>query len=71
MPPFWGHKRPTGLDFSVISSGPNFKPYLSGWRTKERLAEQCHSADVGRKVRAELKRIEAQLINAGLMPDID
>ena len=42
-----------------------------GRRTKEKLAANRHSADVGRRVRAELKRIEAQLINAGLMPDID
>jgi len=42
-----------------------------GRRTKEKLAANSHSADVGRRVRAELKRIEAQLINAGLMPDID
>ena len=40
-----------------------------GRRTKEKLAANRHSADVGRKVRAELKRIEAQLIDAGLMPD--
>ena len=38
-------------------------------RTKENLAANRHSADVGRRVRAELKRIEAQLIDAGLMPD--
>ena len=40
-----------------------------GRRTKEKLAANRHSADVGRRVRAELKRIEAQLINAGLIPD--
>jgi hypothetical protein len=40
-----------------------------GRQTKEKRAAQCHSADVGRRVRAELKRIEAQLIDAGLMPD--
>ena len=40
-----------------------------GRQTKEKLAAQRHSADVGRRVRAELKRIEAQLINAGLIPD--
>ena len=42
-----------------------------GCRTKEKLAANRHSADVGRRVRAELKRIEAQLIDAGLMPDCD
>ena len=40
-----------------------------GRQTKEKLAAQRHSANVGRRVRAELKRIENQLINAGLMPD--
>lgn len=40
-----------------------------GRRTKEKLAANRHSAAVGRRVRAELKRIEARLINAGLMPD--
>ena len=40
-----------------------------GRRTKEKLAAQRHSANVGRRVRAELKRIETQIINAGLMPD--
>ena len=42
-----------------------------GRRTKKRLAANRHSADVGRRVRAELKRIEARLIAAGLMPDFD
>jgi len=40
-----------------------------GRQTKEKLKAQRHSADVGRRVRAELKRIEAQLIDAGLMPN--
>ena len=40
-----------------------------GRRTKEKLAANRHSADVGRRVRAELKRIEAQLVDAGLMPE--
>jgi hypothetical protein len=38
-------------------------------QTKEKLAANRHSADVGRWVQAELKRIAAQLINTGLMPD--
>jgi len=42
-----------------------------GRRTKEKLAANRHSADVGRQVRAELKRIETQLVDAGLMPDCD
>jgi hypothetical protein len=40
-----------------------------GRRTKEKLAANRHCADVGRRVRAELKRIETQLIDAGLMPE--
>ena len=35
----------------------------------EKLAANRHSLDVGRWVRAELKRIEAQLIDVGLMPN--
>ena len=38
---------------------------------KEKLAANRHSADVGRQVRAELKRIETQFIDAGLMRDCD
>jgi hypothetical protein len=49
-------------------SEANFK---HGRHTKEKLAVQRHSAVVGRRVRAELKRIEARLIAAGLMPDFD
>ena len=40
-----------------------------GRQAKEKLAAQRHSANVGRRVLAQLKRIEAQLIDAGLMPD--
>ena len=40
-----------------------------GRRTKAKLAANRHCADVGRRVRAELKRIETQLIDAGLMPE--
>ena len=40
-----------------------------GRQTKDKLEAQRHSADVGRRVRAQLKRIEAQLIDAGLMPN--
>ena len=47
-------------------SEANFK---HGRQTKEKLMAQRHSADVGRRVRAQLKRIEAQLIDAGLMPN--
>jgi len=47
-------------------SEANFK---HGRRTKAKLAANRHSADVGRRIKAQLKRIEAQLIDAGLMPD--
>ena len=40
-----------------------------GRRTKEKLAANRHSADVGRRIRAKLKHIENQLIDAGLIPD--
>jgi hypothetical protein len=40
-----------------------------GWQTKDKLAAQRHTAKVGRRVRGELKRIERQIVDAGLMPD--
>jgi hypothetical protein len=40
-----------------------------GRQTKDKLAAQRHAAKVGRRVRGELKRIESQLTDAGLMPD--
>ena len=40
-----------------------------GRQTKDKLAAQRHAAKVGRRVRGELKRIEGQLLDAGLMPD--
>ena len=40
------------------------------WRqTKYKLAAQRHAAKVGRRVRVELKQIERQIVDAGLMPD--
>jgi hypothetical protein len=36
---------------------------------KDKLAAQRHAAKVGRRVRGELKRIERQIVDAGLMPD--
>ena len=44
----------------------NFK---HGRQTKDKLAAQRHAAKVGRRVRGELKRIEGQLLDSGLMPD--
>jgi hypothetical protein len=40
-----------------------------GKYTKEKLAAQRHAAEVGRRIRGELKRIENAIIDAGLMPD--
>ena len=42
-----------------------------GRQTKEKLAAQRHAAKVGRRVLGELKRLERQLEDAGLMPDDD
>ena len=40
-----------------------------GRQTKDNLAAQRHAAAVGPRVMGELKRIEGQLVDAGLMPD--
>ena len=40
-----------------------------GGRPKDELAAQRHVAKVGRRVMSELKRLEGQLVDAGLMPD--
>ena len=40
-----------------------------GRQTKNTLAAQRRAAEVGRRVRGELKRIERQIVDAGLMPD--
>ena len=40
-----------------------------GRQTKDKLAEQRHAAKVGRKVSGELKRLESQLLEAGLIFD--
>ena len=40
-----------------------------GRQTKDKLAAQRHAAKVGLRVRGELKLIERQIVNAGLMPD--
>jgi len=42
-----------------------------GRQTKDKLAAQRHAAKVGRRVMGELKRLERQLEDAGLMPDGD
>ena len=40
-----------------------------GRQTKGKLAAQRHAAKVGRRVMGELKRLEQQIVDAGLMPD--
>ena len=42
-----------------------------GLQTKDKLAAQRHAAEVGRRVMGELKRLEQQIVDAGLMPDGD
>jgi hypothetical protein len=37
--------------------------------TKQKRAEAKRRAETGRRVRGELKRIERQIVDAGLMPD--
>ena len=37
--------------------------------SKDKLAAQRHAAKVGRRVMSELKRLEKQIVDAGLMPD--
>ena len=43
----------------------------NGRQTKDKLAGQRHAAKVGRRVMGELKQLERQLLEAGLMPDGD
>ena len=40
-----------------------------GRKTKAKLEAQRHAAMVGRRVMGELKRLEQQILDAGLMPD--
>lgn len=40
-----------------------------GRQTKDKLAAQRHAAKVGRRVQGELRLLEHQLVDAGLMPD--
>ena len=42
-----------------------------GRQTKDKLAAQRHAAEVGRQVMGELKRLEQQIVDAGLMPTDD
>ena len=40
-----------------------------GRQTKDKLAAQRHAAKAGRRVMGELKRLEQQIVDTGLMPD--
>ena len=40
-----------------------------GRQTKDKLAAQRHAAEVGSRDMGELKRIEGQIVDAGLMPN--
>ena len=51
----YGARTPKGLQRILTAK------FKLGRKTKEKLAANRHSADVGRRVRAQLKRIEAQL----------
>ena len=42
-----------------------------GRQTKDKLAAQRHAAKVGRRVMGKLKRLEQQIVDAGLMPEGD
>jgi hypothetical protein len=48
------------------SSEANLK---HGWQGKDKLAAQRHAAKVGIRVMGELKLIEQQLVDAGLVTD--
>jgi len=63
-----------------LSTGPRTQEGLQrisaanlkhGRQTKDKLAAQRHAAKVGRRVMGELKKLERQLEDAGLMPDGD
>ena len=58
-----GARTPEGLQ---RISEANFK---HGRQTKDELETQRHAAMVGRRVMGELKRLEQQILDAGLMPD--
>jgi len=40
-----------------------------GRQTKDKLTTRRHAAKVGRRVMGQLKRLEQQIVDAGLMPD--
>ena len=65
---YYHHKQQVGRTSEGLQriSEANIK---HGRQTKDKLAGQRHAAKVGRRVLGELKRLERQLEDAGLMPD--
>ena len=60
---------PTARQTAFLNRGYNRLLEEHGRQTKDKLAAQRHAAKVGRRVMSELKRLEKQLEDAGLMPD--
>jgi len=65
-------------DYGVLSTGARTPKGLQriseanikhGRQAKDKLAAQCHAAKVGRWVMGELRRLEHQIVGAGLMPE--
>ena len=65
---YYHHKQQVGRTSEGLQriSEANIK---HGRQTKGKLAAQRHAAKVGRRVMSELKRLEKQIVDAGLMPD--
>ena len=65
---YYHNKQQVGRTSEVLQriSEANIK---HGRQTKDKLAAQRHAAKVGRWVRGELKRIQRQIVDAGLMPE--
>jgi hypothetical protein len=55
----------------VNFSNPNIIRYLNELKPQKAVpkAVQRHAAKIGRRVMSELKRLEKQIVDAGLMPD--
>ena len=65
---YYDHKQQVGRTPEGLQriSEANIK---HGRQTKDKLAAQRHAAKVGRRVLGQLKRLEKQLEDAGVMPD--
>jgi len=72
----WSLQTPLGGLFTGARTQEGFQRISDanikhGRQTKDKLAAQRRAAKVGRRVLGELKRLERQLEDAGLMPDGD